>query len=88
MKAPRKESSNGYSPVFKGQVDLKTSPGARSGGHAKTNTSFVPASPVPAVRKSSRVPKRRVLDGDEEDAEEGSLLQRHLSQARGEAFPL
>ncbi|KAG0602994.1 hypothetical protein M758_10G057400 [Ceratodon purpureus] len=70
-KAPRKADS--FSPGYAVQGEKKTQNGERVNSvnrseHQKTMT-LGAGSSLQAVRKSSRVPKRRVLDGDEDDIE-------------------
>lgn len=57
----------------------------RSGEYSK-GARFPVESSTPSVRKSSRVPKKRVLDGDEDDAEPPNALQRPSVHKRGQVL--
>jgi hypothetical protein len=87
IKAIKKTES--FSPGHKGDAEPRIANGeksrsaVRSGEYSKVSTLAVESS-TPSVRKSSRVPKKRVLDGDEDDAEPPNVLQRPPGHKRGQ----
>lgn len=86
-KAIKKTES--FSPGHKGDAEPRIANGeksrsaVRSGEYSKVAPLAVESS-TPSVRKSSRVPKKRVLDGDEDDAEPPNVLQRPSGHKRGQ----
>lgn len=80
-KAPRKTEN--HNPGFVGQTEQTTPNGdkvnsASKSEHPKT-IALGSGSSLQGVRKSSRVPKRRVMDGDEEDVD----MQRPSASSKG-----
>lgn len=83
-KAPRKTEN--HNPGFVGQTEQTTPNGdkvnsASKSEHPKT-IALGSGSSLQGVRKSSRVPKRRVMDGDEEDVD----MQRPSASSKGGRF--
>ena len=67
------KKTNSFSPGYAAKNEQKTPNGVKVNSvsrseHPKTMT-LGAGSSLQAVRKSSRIPKRRVLDGDEDDVE-------------------
>ncbi|CAK9260316.1 unnamed protein product, partial [Sphagnum jensenii] len=88
-----KNKKRTHSPSFRPQPEMRggwgdhSSPSVRLIGQPRAKPLFEPKAvseaPSPVVRKSSRIPKRRVLDGDEEESEDANRSQRQLSHGRG-----
>ncbi|CAM6078070.1 unnamed protein product, partial [Sphagnum tenellum] len=88
-----KDTDRTHSPSFRLQPEMRggwgdhSSPSVRLIGQPRAKPLFEPKvvseAPSPVVRKSSRIPKRRVLDGDEEEFEDANRSQRQLSHGRG-----
>ncbi|CAK9200969.1 unnamed protein product [Sphagnum jensenii] len=93
LKSQKKDIDIAHSPSFRPRPQMReggvdhSSPSGRFIGQSRAKPLFEPKaiseSPSLAVRKSSRIPKRRVLDGDEEESEDANLTQRPLSHGRG-----
>ncbi|CAM6005830.1 unnamed protein product, partial [Sphagnum balticum] len=89
LKSQKKDIDIAHSPSFRPRPQMReggvdhSSPSGRFIGQSRAKPLFEPKaiseSPSLAVRKSSRIPKRRVLDGDEEESEDANLTQRPLS---------
>ncbi|CAM6029123.1 unnamed protein product, partial [Sphagnum balticum] len=88
-----KDTERTHSPSFRPRPEMRqgwgdhSSPSVRLIGQSRAKPLFEPKvvseAPSPVVRKSSRIPKRRVLDGDEEESEDANQTQRQLSHGRG-----
>jgi hypothetical protein len=91
-----KDTERTHSPSFRPQPEVRqgwgdhSSPSVRLIGQSRAKPLFEPKvvseASSPVVRKSSRIPKRRVLDGDEEESEDANQTQRQLLHGRGELF--